>query len=179
MENHYISKHHSRVLHLIVCIYIQSRIVFHFPRNNPREAISISMASSLSPPEIPMELHAQNRARVVQSLRENLLSSSRPLHGFVFLQVIPPLNSLIAQKVSTFLIEWRWPFSISSLGRRRADTILHGSCHTLQVIQNPRFVFWFSLHLSFIFSYDISFYVLHVFFLLFFFCSMWDLSSVI
>ncbi|XXG48222.1 hypothetical protein AAC387_Pa02g2732 [Persea americana] len=44
------------------------------------------MASSLSPPEIPIELHAQNRARVVQSLRENLLSSSRPLHGFVFLQ---------------------------------------------------------------------------------------------
>ncbi|KAJ4950519.1 hypothetical protein NE237_027351 [Protea cynaroides] len=42
--------------------------------------------SLLSPPEIPMELHAENRAKLVQSLRQFLTSSSLPLHGFVFLQ---------------------------------------------------------------------------------------------
>ncbi|XP_042511173.1 xaa-Pro dipeptidase [Macadamia integrifolia] len=42
--------------------------------------------SSLSPPEIPMELHAENRRKLVQSLRQFLTSSSQPLNGFVFLQ---------------------------------------------------------------------------------------------
>ncbi|KAK9099254.1 hypothetical protein Syun_026299 [Stephania yunnanensis] len=45
------------------------------------------MASSMaSPPEIPMELHAMNRSKVLCALRHRLKSSSRPLHGFVILQ---------------------------------------------------------------------------------------------
>ncbi|XP_058074056.1 uncharacterized protein LOC131222852 isoform X2 [Magnolia sinica] len=59
----------------------------HFSEHLSREGISISMASSLSrPPEIPMELHAQNRSKLIRSLRQHLSSSSRPLHGFVLLQ---------------------------------------------------------------------------------------------
>ncbi|KAK6147762.1 hypothetical protein DH2020_018674 [Rehmannia glutinosa] len=42
--------------------------------------------SSLSPPEIPMELHAVNRKKLLDSFREHLSRSSRPLSGFVFLQ---------------------------------------------------------------------------------------------
>ncbi|KAK2645425.1 hypothetical protein Ddye_020620 [Dipteronia dyeriana] len=44
------------------------------------------MASSLKPPEVPMELHAVNREKLLNSLRQNLTETSRPLHGFVFLQ---------------------------------------------------------------------------------------------
>ncbi|KAK6139588.1 hypothetical protein DH2020_026667 [Rehmannia glutinosa] len=43
--------------------------------------------SSLSPPEIPMELHAVNRKKLLDSFREHLSRSSRPLSGFVFLKV--------------------------------------------------------------------------------------------
>ncbi|XP_077217115.1 metallopeptidase M24 family protein [Tasmannia lanceolata] len=52
------------------------------------EAISMasSSPSSFSPPNIPMELHALNRQKLVRSLRQHLQSLSRPLHGFVFLQ---------------------------------------------------------------------------------------------
>ncbi|KAJ0964603.1 hypothetical protein J5N97_025741 [Dioscorea zingiberensis] len=42
--------------------------------------------SALSPPSVPMELHAQNREKLVQALRENLAASSRSIRGFVFLQ---------------------------------------------------------------------------------------------
>ncbi|KAF6145333.1 hypothetical protein GIB67_016794 [Kingdonia uniflora] len=45
-----------------------------------------SPSSSLSPPEISMELHEVNRSRIVQSLQQHLTDSSRPLQGFVFLQ---------------------------------------------------------------------------------------------
>ncbi|XP_028114896.1 xaa-Pro dipeptidase isoform X2 [Camellia sinensis] len=64
---------------------------------NPREAIPMASASasasspspsptSLSPPQIPMELHETNRANLIKSLQEHLSSSSRPLQAFVFLQ---------------------------------------------------------------------------------------------
>ncbi|OMO67327.1 hypothetical protein CCACVL1_20601 [Corchorus capsularis] len=42
--------------------------------------------SALSPPEVPMELHACNRKKLLDSLRKHLSDSSRPLHGFVLLQ---------------------------------------------------------------------------------------------
>ncbi|XP_011093685.1 xaa-Pro dipeptidase [Sesamum indicum] len=42
--------------------------------------------SSLSPPQVPMELHMVNRKKLLHSFRDNLSLSSRPLHGFVFLQ---------------------------------------------------------------------------------------------
>ncbi|XP_010541025.1 PREDICTED: xaa-Pro dipeptidase [Tarenaya hassleriana] len=42
--------------------------------------------SSLSPPPVPMELHAVNRRKLLDSLRRHLSVSDRPLHGFVFLQ---------------------------------------------------------------------------------------------
>ncbi|KAL2534287.1 Metallopeptidase M24 family protein [Abeliophyllum distichum] len=44
------------------------------------------MASSLSPPEVPMELHVMNREKLLKSLIQHLSISSRPLQGFVFLQ---------------------------------------------------------------------------------------------
>ncbi|XP_009605130.1 uncharacterized protein [Nicotiana tomentosiformis] len=47
---------------------------------------SSSSSSSLSPPMIPMELHLLNREKLLNSLREHLSSSSRPLQGFVLLQ---------------------------------------------------------------------------------------------
>ncbi|URE15976.1 hypothetical protein MUK42_11296 [Musa troglodytarum] len=43
-------------------------------------------ASALSPPEVPMELHAHNRDRLVRALRDHLAASSRPTRGFVLLQ---------------------------------------------------------------------------------------------
>ncbi|OVA11773.1 Peptidase M24 [Macleaya cordata] len=47
------------------------------------EREAISMASSLPPPpQVPMELHAENRSKLIRSLREHLTSSSRPLKGF-------------------------------------------------------------------------------------------------
>ncbi|KAL7096792.1 hypothetical protein ACP275_10G102000 [Erythranthe tilingii] len=42
--------------------------------------------SSLSPTDVPMELHALNRNKLLDSFRHHLSLSSRPLHGFVFLQ---------------------------------------------------------------------------------------------
>ncbi|XP_021894874.1 xaa-Pro dipeptidase [Carica papaya] len=51
---------------------------------------AISMASSsessLSPPAVPMELHAVNRDKLLNYIRQQLSVCSRPLHGFVFLQ---------------------------------------------------------------------------------------------
>ncbi|CAD5187904.1 uncharacterized protein LOC135582740 isoform X1 [Musa acuminata AAA Group] len=43
-------------------------------------------ASTLSPPEVPMELHAHNRDKLVRALRDHLAASSRPTRGFVLLQ---------------------------------------------------------------------------------------------
>ncbi|RZS04982.1 hypothetical protein BHM03_00035401 [Ensete ventricosum] len=43
-------------------------------------------ASALSPPEVPMELHAHNRDKLVRALRDDLAASSRPTRGFVLLQ---------------------------------------------------------------------------------------------
>lgn len=43
--------------------------------------------SSLSPPDVPMELHVVNRKKLLGSFRDHLSLSSRALHGFVFLQV--------------------------------------------------------------------------------------------
>nr|AKF43190.1 metallopeptidase M24 family protein [Erodium foetidum] len=43
-------------------------------------------ASSLTPPEIPFELHVGNRNKLLKSIRQDLSDSSRPLHGFVLLQ---------------------------------------------------------------------------------------------
>ena len=55
-----------------------------------QEAISMAStsSSSLSPPEVPMELHVSNRQKLLNSLRHHLSESSRHLHGFVFLQVL-------------------------------------------------------------------------------------------
>ncbi|KAB1209303.1 Xaa-Pro dipeptidase [Morella rubra] len=43
-------------------------------------------SSSLSPPQVPMELHVANREKLLKSLRQHLAELSCPLHGFVFLQ---------------------------------------------------------------------------------------------
>ncbi|XP_006648470.1 xaa-Pro dipeptidase [Oryza brachyantha] len=43
-------------------------------------------SSSRAPPEVPMELHAGNRDRLVDALRAHLSPSGRPLHGLVLLQ---------------------------------------------------------------------------------------------
>ncbi|XP_028790599.1 xaa-Pro dipeptidase-like [Neltuma alba] len=43
-------------------------------------------SSGLSPPQVPMELHVNNRDKLLKSLRQHLSESSRPLHGFVLLQ---------------------------------------------------------------------------------------------
>ncbi|KAJ9688206.1 hypothetical protein PVL29_014099 [Vitis rotundifolia] len=50
-----------------------------------REANSMA-SSSLTPPEVPMELHAINRGKLVKYLLQHLTESTRPLHGFVLLQ---------------------------------------------------------------------------------------------
>ncbi|CAO2823348.1 unnamed protein product [Amaranthus hypochondriacus] len=42
--------------------------------------------SSLSPPEVPMELHVINRDKLIKSLRQHLAHSGRPIQGFVLLQ---------------------------------------------------------------------------------------------
>ncbi|KAJ4913410.1 Metallopeptidase M24 family protein [Raphanus sativus] len=42
--------------------------------------------SSLTPPPVPMELHAVNRRKLCDSLRRHLSSSDRPLDGLVLLQ---------------------------------------------------------------------------------------------
>ncbi|XP_047952015.1 xaa-Pro dipeptidase [Salvia hispanica] len=42
--------------------------------------------SSLSPPEVPMQLHVANRNKLLDSFRDHLSISSRNLHGFILLQ---------------------------------------------------------------------------------------------
>ncbi|KAF3793983.1 Xaa-Pro dipeptidase [Nymphaea thermarum] len=44
------------------------------------------MASMHGPPEVAMELHALNRAKLVHSFRQKLKACSRPLYGFILLQ---------------------------------------------------------------------------------------------
>ncbi|KAI4347017.1 hypothetical protein L6164_007868 [Bauhinia variegata] len=46
----------------------------------------MASSSSLSPPQVPMELHVTNREKLLKSLRQHLTDSSRPHHGFVLLQ---------------------------------------------------------------------------------------------
>nr|AKF43199.1 metallopeptidase M24 family protein [Melianthus villosus] len=43
-------------------------------------------SSNFTPPEVPMELYAINREKLVKNLRQHLSDAGRPLHGFVFLQ---------------------------------------------------------------------------------------------
>ncbi|XP_008793195.2 xaa-Pro dipeptidase [Phoenix dactylifera] len=45
-----------------------------------------SAPSSLAPAEVPMELHARNREKLVRALRNHLAASSLPIRGFVLLQ---------------------------------------------------------------------------------------------
>lgn len=42
--------------------------------------------SSLSPPEVPMELHVINREKLLKAIREHLSESRRPIQGLVLLQ---------------------------------------------------------------------------------------------
>ncbi|KAL5573029.1 hypothetical protein UlMin_022626 [Ulmus minor] len=44
------------------------------------------MASRLSPPPVPMELHVTNREKLLNALRDHLSETSRPLRGLVLLQ---------------------------------------------------------------------------------------------
>ncbi|KAL5984964.1 hypothetical protein ACLOJK_038801 [Asimina triloba] len=58
------------------------------------------MASSFSsyshgPPDIAMELHALNRAKLVHSFRQYLKTLSRPLFGFILLQVVRITSSIV------------------------------------------------------------------------------------
>ncbi|KAL9443721.1 hypothetical protein AB3S75_016988 [Citrus x aurantiifolia] len=46
----------------------------------------MASSSSLSPPKVPKELYFINREKVLNSLRQHLTETSRPLHGFVLLQ---------------------------------------------------------------------------------------------
>jgi Xaa-Pro dipeptidase len=54
--------------------------------------MAASSASSLTPPAVPMELHAGNRDRLVAALRDHLSASARPPRGLVLLQVGPTYN---------------------------------------------------------------------------------------
>ncbi|PWA53745.1 metallopeptidase M24 family protein [Artemisia annua] len=54
-------------------------------------AMTIAMDSSSSsllypPPPVSMDLHIENRQKLLNRFRENLISSSRDLHGFILLQ---------------------------------------------------------------------------------------------
>ncbi|CAL8172017.1 unnamed protein product [Prunus armeniaca] len=60
-----------------------STLVSWFPE---KEAISMASLSSLTPPTVPVELYVTNREKLLSSLRHNFSQSSRPIHGFVFLQ---------------------------------------------------------------------------------------------
>ncbi|XP_021807054.1 xaa-Pro dipeptidase [Prunus avium] len=46
----------------------------------------MALLSSLTPPTVPVELYVTNREKLLSSLRHHLSQSSRPIHGFVFLQ---------------------------------------------------------------------------------------------
>lgn len=61
-----------------------------------------SPSSLLSPPLVPMELHAQNRDKLVVSLRQHLSASSRPISGFVFLQGGEEQNRYCTDHVDLF-----------------------------------------------------------------------------
>ncbi|KAK2980147.1 hypothetical protein RJ640_001731 [Escallonia rubra] len=61
------------------------------------------MAASSSPlPEVPMELHVANRVKLVESLRQHLSLSSRPVHGYVFLQGGEEKNRYCTDHVELF-----------------------------------------------------------------------------
>lgn len=46
----------------------------------------MASSSSLSPPQVPKELHVINREKLLNSLHQHLTETSSPLHGFVLLQ---------------------------------------------------------------------------------------------
>ncbi|KAF9680455.1 hypothetical protein SADUNF_Sadunf06G0122900 [Salix dunnii] len=46
----------------------------------------MASSSRLSPPKVPMELHVKNREKLLKSLRQHLIETSRPLYGLVLLQ---------------------------------------------------------------------------------------------
>lgn len=50
------------------------------------DAIAMELNRPRKTPDVPMELHATNREKLIRSLRQQLTISSRPLRGFVFLQ---------------------------------------------------------------------------------------------
>lgn len=72
--------------------------------------------SARSPPSIPMELYAQNRDKLVQALRESLAASSRPIRGFVLLQV-----SFIRDRFLSlpFLLFFIWIFDLFQGGEEQ------------------------------------------------------------
>ncbi|KAK3004578.1 hypothetical protein RJ639_018539 [Escallonia herrerae] len=67
-------------------------------------------AASSPPPEVPMELHVANRVKLVESLRQHLSLSSRPLHGFVFLQGGEEKNRYCTDHVELFRQESYFAF---------------------------------------------------------------------
>lgn len=54
---------------------------------------AMASPSSLTPLTVPIELHVRNCEKLLTSIRHHLSHSSRPLHGFVLLQVIIALYS--------------------------------------------------------------------------------------
>ncbi|KAL9263829.1 Xaa-Pro dipeptidase-like protein [Drosera capensis] len=59
-------------------------------------------SSSLVPPVVPMELHAINRNKLLESLRQNLAQSGRPIHGIVLLQGGEEQNRYCTDHVELF-----------------------------------------------------------------------------
>ncbi|KAL8160837.1 hypothetical protein V2J09_012326 [Rumex salicifolius] len=49
-------------------------------------ASAVALRSSLSPPEVPMELHIINRQKLLKAIRQRLSESRRPIQGLVLLQ---------------------------------------------------------------------------------------------
>ena len=83
---------------------------------------SSSSSSSLHPPpEVPKKLHLENREKLIKHLRESLDSSSRPLRGFVLLQV----KYLHRFEFEFILEDFFNRNSLVLLGRRGANSLLH------------------------------------------------------
>lgn len=64
-----------------------NRVYNQTAKPEDKKGEAVSMASKLTPPEVNMELHVINREKLLKSLRQHLSETSRPLHGFVFLEV--------------------------------------------------------------------------------------------
>jgi len=101
------------------------------------------MGSSLwPPPKVSMELHVKNREKLLTSLRQHLSDSSRPLHGFVLLQVSLCLHS------SSFHFSFFLTIFIQFRSRRvakskRVTTPITWSSSGILTLNPPhRFTFW-------------------------------------